>query len=111
MANEATKPLESRLRDPACSIRGAKNGARDGILPLVFTKRLCHVIDGRINRIVPVEEIARNDDHISPSRNIHTGAADEYRPQVGIMEELETLEDGAIETATVLKGILARLTA
>ena len=65
----------------------------------------------KYSRIVPVEEIARNDYNISPSRYIHTGAADEYRPLVEIIEELEVLEDEAKETDAVLKGILAKLTA
>ena len=67
--------------------------------------------EDKYSRIVPVEEIAKNDYNISPSRYIHTGAADEYRPLVEIMEELEALEDEAKETDAVLKGILAKLTA
>lgn len=65
----------------------------------------------KYSRIVPVAEIAKNDYNISPSRYIHTGAADEYRPLVEIIEELEALEDEAKETDAVLKGILAKLTA
>ena len=65
----------------------------------------------KYSRIVPVEEIAKNDFNISPSRYIHTGAADEYRPLVEIMEELEELEEEAKETNAALKGILAELTA
>jgi type I restriction enzyme M protein len=67
--------------------------------------------EDKYSRIVPVEEIAKNDYNISPSRYIHTGAADEYRPLVEIIEELEALEDEAKETDAVLKGILAKLTA
>ena len=67
--------------------------------------------EDKYSRIVPVEEIAKNDYNISPSRYIHTGAADEYRPLVEIMEELEVLEEEAKETDVVLKGILAKLTA
>ena len=67
--------------------------------------------EDKYSRIVAVEEIAKNDYNISPSRYIHTGAADEYRPLVEIIEELEALEDEAKETDAVLKGILAKLTA
>jgi type I restriction enzyme M protein len=67
--------------------------------------------EDKYSRIVPVEEIAKNDYNISPSRYIHTGAADEYRPLVEIIEELEALEDEAKQTDAVLKGILAKLTA
>ena len=66
--------------------------------------------EDKYSRIVPVEEIARNDYNISPSRYIHTGAADEYRPLAEIIEELEALEDEAKETDAVLRGILAKLT-
>jgi type I restriction enzyme M protein len=65
----------------------------------------------KYSRIVPVAEIAKNDYNISPSRYIHTGAADEYRPLAEIMEELEALEDEARETDKTLKKILAKLTA
>jgi type I restriction enzyme M protein len=65
----------------------------------------------KYSRIVPVAEIAKNDYNISPSRYIHTGAADEYRPLAEIMEELEALEEEARETDKTLKKILAKLTA
>ena len=65
----------------------------------------------KFSRIVPVEEIAKNDYNISPSRYIHTGAADEYRPLAEIIEELDALEEEAKETDKVLKGILAKLVA
>jgi type I restriction enzyme M protein len=58
---------------------------------------------------VGVEEIAKNDYNISPSRYIHTGAADEYRPIAEIVEELEALESESRETDTALKVILERI--
>lgn len=64
----------------------------------------------KYSRIVPVEEIGKNDYNISPSRYVHTGAADEYRSLVEIMEELEALEEEAKETDALLKGILGKLT-
>ena len=63
----------------------------------------------KYSRIVSAEEIAKNDFNISPSRYIHTGAADEYRPIAEIVEELEGLEDEAANTNTLLKTILAKL--
>src|SRR3989304_2248005 len=50
---QTDKSLEQWLWDAACSIRGAKEAAKykDFILPLVFTKRLCDVFDGELNRI------------------------------------------------------------
>ena len=47
----------------------------------------------KYSRIVSREEIAKNDFNISPSRYIHTGEADEYRPIAEIVEELEALEE------------------
>ena len=68
--------------------------------------------DGRdrpFSRIVSHEEIAKNDFNISPSRYIHTGEGEEYRPIAEIVEELNALEDEARETDQALKAILARI--
>jgi type I restriction enzyme M protein len=63
----------------------------------------------KYSRIVTREEIAKNDFNISPSRYIHTGESEEYRPIAEIVEELNALEDEARETDAALKTILARL--
>ncbi len=63
----------------------------------------------KYSRIVTVEEIAKNDYNISPSRYIHTGAADEYRPIAEIVEELEALESEAEGNDAALKKILQAL--
>ena len=63
----------------------------------------------KYSRIVTREEIAKNDFNISPSRYIHTGAGEEYRPLAEIVEELEALETEARETDAALKGVLARI--
>lgn len=63
----------------------------------------------KYSRIVTREEIAKNDFTISPSRYIHTGAADEYRPIAKIVEELSALEDEAKATDAALKAILKRI--
>jgi len=60
----------------------------------------------KYSRIVSREEIAKNDFNISPSRYIHTGDADEYRPIAEIVEELEALESEAAETNAALKSVL-----
>ncbi len=60
----------------------------------------------KYSRIVLHEEIAKNDFNISPSRYIHTGANEEYRPIADIVKELEALEVEAAETSTALKIIL-----
>ena len=63
----------------------------------------------KYSRIVSREEIAKNDYNISPSRYIHTGEGEEYRPIAEIVEELNVLEEEARETNRALRLILARL--
>jgi type I restriction enzyme M protein len=65
----------------------------------------------KYSRIVSREEIAKNDFNVSPSRYIHTGETDEYRPIAEIVEELEALEDEAAQVARTLKSILAQIQA
>ena len=65
----------------------------------------------KYSRIVGRDEIAKNDFNISPSRYIHTGAGEEYRPLAEIVEELDVLEEEARETDKALKTILGRLMA
>ena len=59
----------------------------------------------KYSRIVSREEIAKNDFNISPSRYIHTGAADEYRPISEIVEELQFLEEQTLSTDRSLKAV------
>ena len=63
----------------------------------------------KYSRIVTHEEIAKNDFNISPSRYIHTGESEEYRPLAEIVEELNALEEEAQETDAALRKILARM--
>jgi type I restriction enzyme M protein len=112
---ETTKSLESWLWNAACSIRGAKDDPKN-FIPEAAIARMANTFIARREEekyscIVPVERIAREDFNISPSRYIHTGAADEYRPLSEIMEELEALEVEAKATDAALKAILAKLTA
>ena len=60
----------------------------------------------KYSRIVTREELAKNDFNISPSRYIHTGEGDEYRPIAEIVEELEALRLEAQETENTLSGLL-----
>jgi len=60
----------------------------------------------KYSRIVSREEIAKNDFNISPSRYIHTGDADEYRPIAEIVEDLDALEEESEVTNNRLKAIL-----
>jgi type I restriction enzyme M protein len=56
--------------------------------------------------IVTREEITKNDFNISPSRYIHSGAGEEYRPITEIVDELMELEVEAAETNAALQKIL-----
>jgi type I restriction enzyme M protein len=64
----------------------------------------------KFSRIVMREEIAKNDFNISPSRYIHTGEADEYRPIAEIVEELDELDAESVATALLLRTVLGKVT-
>jgi type I restriction enzyme M protein len=61
------------------------------------------------SQVVPVEEIARNDYNISPSRYIHTGVEQEYRPIAEIMDELEVLEEENSRLSQELREVMSAL--
>ena len=63
----------------------------------------------KFSRIVDRDEIIKNDYNISPSRYIHTGEAEQYRPIAEIVQELEALDEDAKETNTLLKVYLSKL--
>jgi type I restriction enzyme M protein len=63
----------------------------------------------KYSRIVSREEIAKNDFNISPSRYIHTGEGEEYRPIAEIVEELNALDEEAKETDRSLRAVLEKI--
>jgi len=63
----------------------------------------------KYSRIVTQAEIAKNDFNISPSRYIHTGIGEEYRPLAEIVDELEALNEEASAADFALKQILGKL--
>jgi type I restriction enzyme M protein len=63
----------------------------------------------KYSRIVSREEIVKNDFNISPSRYIHTGETDQYRPIAEIVEELDALEEEAALMSDLLKSILKKI--
>jgi type I restriction-modification system DNA methylase subunit len=116
MKNGNDKSLESWIWDAACSIRGAKDAPTSSPRAIRRTTfrmkpsfaspiRSSHGARKRSTR----EEITKNEFNISPSRYIHTGAGEEYRPLAEIVEELDALEAESRETDAELKKILARL--
>ena len=76
-----------------------------------------HIVDTLINwkeeeklsRIVEHAELKKNDYNISPSRYIHTGESETYRPIPEIVKELNAIEAEARETDKALQNILKQL--
>ncbi len=65
----------------------------------------------RYSLVVAREEIAKKDFNISPSRYIHTGSGEEYRPIAEIVEELDVVEIEATEISNRLRSMLTALRA
>jgi type I restriction enzyme M protein len=65
--------------------------------------------EDKFSRIASRDEIVKNDYNISPSRYIHTGDAEEYRPIAEIVDELRELESEIADTDIALKKIIASL--
>lgn len=63
----------------------------------------------KLSRIVEHAELKKNDYNISPSRYIHTGEAETYRPIPEIVKELNAIEKEARETDKALRNILKQL--
>lgn len=63
----------------------------------------------KLSRTATHAEIAKNDYNLSPSRYIHTGDAETYRPVGEIVEELNAIEVEARETDEALKEVLGRI--
>ena len=63
----------------------------------------------KLSRIVDHAELKKNDYNISPSRYIHTGEAETYRPLAEIVADLDAIEEEAKETDKALRDILNQL--
>lgn len=63
----------------------------------------------KLSRIVDLAELKKNDYNISPSRYIHTGDAETYRPIGEIVAELDAIETEAKETDRALREILEKI--
>jgi type I restriction enzyme M protein len=82
--------------------------AEDAILRIADTFSVWREVE-KYSRIVSREELAKNDFNISPSRYIHTGEGDEYRPLAEIVEELDSLQTEEGATNATLRSVLAKL--
>ena len=80
----------------------------DAIVRIADTFTAWKEVD-KYSRIVARVEIAKNDFNISPSRYIHTGAGEEYRPLAEIAQEIRDLEDEAIATSKQLIKLFSTL--
>jgi type I restriction enzyme M protein len=80
----------------------------DAIVRIADTFTAWKEVD-KYSRIVARDEIAKNDFNISPSRYIHTGAGEEYRPLAEIAQEIRDLEDEAIATSKQLIKLFSTL--
>ncbi len=63
----------------------------------------------KFSQVVSKEEVVKNDYNISPSRFIHTGEREEYRPIREIVVELDMLESEVEETNIYLRSLLNKL--
>jgi type I restriction enzyme M protein len=86
-----------------------KNYLTDDAILRIANSFIAWSEDEKFSRIITHEEIAKNDFNISPSRYIHTGQADEYRPIAEIVEELDGLESEALETNKTLREMLVKM--
>jgi type I restriction enzyme M protein len=80
----------------------------DAILRIADTFKSWREVE-KYSRIVSRDEIAKNDFNISPSRYIHAGAGEEYRPIGEIVEELDALEVEARETDKALRVVIGKI--
>ena len=63
----------------------------------------------KLSRIGDHAELKKNDYNISPSRYIHTGDAETYRPIAEIVEELDTVEAEVKKTDKGLREMLEKI--
>lgn len=83
-----------------------KNYLNEGAVERIASAFQTWAEEERFSRVVPVEEIARNDYNISPSRYIHTGAEEEYRPIAEIMDELDLIEMEVRSSGSAIKSLM-----
>ena len=91
-----------------------EKGAPKNFIPPEGIARIADTLIGwkeeeKLSRIVDHAELKKNDYNISPSRYIHTGDAETYRPLAEIVEELNIIEAEARETDKALREILERI--
>lgn len=111
--NAKAKERQSKLFLLNASIEFAKGDPKnyipqEAIIRIADTFKSWGEVE-KYSRLVSREEIAKNDFNISPSRYIHTGAGEEYRPIAEVLEELDDLEYEAKKTSEALREALQAL--
>jgi type I restriction enzyme M protein len=77
----------------------------EGIARIAETFKAWHEVS-KVSCIVSRDEIIKNDYNISPSRYIHTGPSEEFRPINEIWFELQEAEEESKQIDTQLKNIM-----
>jgi type I restriction enzyme M protein len=91
-----------------------EKGDPKNFIPEAGIQRIANTLIGwqeeeKLSRIVDLAELKKNDYNISPSRYIHTGDAETYRPIDEIVAELDAIEAEAKETDKALREILEKI--
>ena len=91
-----------------------EKGNPKNFIPPAGINRIAEILiewqeEEKLSRIVEHAELKKNDYNISPSRYIHTGDAETYRPLSEIVAELDMIEAEARETDRALREILERI--
>ena len=91
-----------------------EKGDPKNFIPSAGIDRIAEILvewkeEEKLSRIVDHAELKKNDYNISPSRYIHTGEAETYRPLPEIVAELDAIEADAREADRALRDILQRI--
>ena len=86
-----------------------KNFIPDGGIARIAETLIEWKEEEKLSRIVDHGELKKNDYNISPSRYIHTGEAETYRPLAEIVADLDAIEEEAKETDKALREILEKI--
>ena len=91
-----------------------EKGDPKNFIPPAGINRIAEILiewkeEEKLSRIVEHSELKKNDYNISPSRYIHTGDAETYRPLSEIVAELDMIEAEAKETDRALREILEKI--
>ncbi len=91
-----------------------EKGDPKNFIPEAGIQRIAEILinwkeEEKLSRIVAHAELAKNDYNISPSRYIHTGDAETYRPLAEIVADLDAVEAEARDADKALRKILKQL--